>query len=876
MSWIRFFRRRFWDEERARELQAHLEIETAENIARGMPPEEARHAARRKLGNVAGIREEIYIMNSVGFLETLWQDLRYGARQVRNNPGFTSLAVLTLALGIGSATVMYSVIRNVLLDPFPYTDSDRLVDVLVRDTARPDAIFRGPLPVTEFLDYQEQSHVFEDVAGALGEDMIWTTKDGAEALSVVHVTPNTFQFLGVAPLLGRTIVTDDARPDAPPVAVLSHGTWRSRFGGDASVIGRTIVLNGEPRTVVGVMPTRFAWHVADVWITERLDRAARDAASTSRWFQAHLKPGVTLAQAEAELNVIAARRAHENPGEYPKQFRIQVLPVIDFVVGRYRRVLYTLFAAVGLLLLIACCNVASMLLARATAREAEMTIRAALGASRGRIMRQLLVESLLLAVVGASAGCLLAYAGVHALTRVMPQQNVPYETEIRLDRPVLLFSLATAALSAVMFGLLPALHGARRDLIAGLRPAGKGLTAGFRHGRVRNSLVVMQVALSLVLLLGAGLLMRTFVALVQLDLGFDPVNIVFASVAFPPGQYATAPQRHQFFRQALERVAAVPGVVAAAVTTGTPPFGGFRSELEIAGRPEASRESAIVRMCSADFVQVIGQRLVGGRGLSETDVEQARRVAVVNQSLVARHFSDRDPIGRYITLSGLRRIREPVPDPTFEIVGVVRDVRNSGVRDAPIPEVLVPSTTSEGPSRGILARTSGDPTVALEVIRREIRAVDRSVAFTQGGILESELRRAFYSQPRFSLIVLVAFASTGLVLVALGIYGVLAYTVSRQTHEIAIRIALGASRVQVLAFVLRLGLQLIIVGVGAGLVASVATTRLITNQLWNTSPHDPLTLMAAVALIVVVGMAACYAPAARAMRVDPTTALRLG
>jgi predicted permease len=876
MGWRRFFRRSWWDEERTRELEAHLEIEADENVERGMSPQEARKAALRKLGNLARIREEIYMMNSVGLLETFSQDLRYGVRQVRHNPGFATLAVLTLALGIGSVTVMYSVIRNVLLDPFPYTNSERLVDVLVRDMTRPDAIFRGALPVAEFLDYQEQSRVFEDVAGAAGEAMNWTTKDGAERVVVVHVTPNTFQFLGVAPLLGRTIVPDDGRPGAPPVAVLSYGAWRSRFGGDPSIVGETIVLNGEPRTVVGVMPPRFAWHVADVWITESLDRTAREAPSTVRWFQAHLKPGVTLAQAEAELNLIAARRAGDHPDEYPKQFRIQVLLVIDFVVGRYRRVLYTLFAAVGLLLLIACCNVASMLLARATAREGELTIRAALGAGRGRIVRQLLIESLLLALVSAAAGCFLAYAGVQALAHVMPRQNVPYETDIRLDRPVLLFSLATAVLSAMLSGLLPALHAARRDLVAGLRQSGKGAAGGFRHGRIRNGLVVVQVALSLVLLLGAGLLMRTFLALVRVDLGFDPTNIVFVPVALSPGQSANASERHRFFGQALERVAALPGVVAVAETTSGPPFGGgLRSELRVAGRSETDPDTVIVRLCSEGFIRVIGTTILGGRRLSDPDIAQARRVAVVNQSLVAKYFPDQQAIGKQITLPRLKSIRDPVADPVFEVVGIVRDVRNSGIRDAPVPEVLLPSTTSAGPSRVIVARTSVDPALVVNAIRREVRAIDRSVALTGGGTLEDELRQSFYAQPRFSLIVLAAFAGTGLALVALGIYGVLAYTVSRQTHEIAVRMALGAGRNQVLRLVLRLGLQLIAAGVAAGLAAGAATHRLIAHQLWNISPHDPLTLVGAVAVIAVVGLAACYAPAARAMRVEPMAALRL-
>jgi putative ABC transport system permease protein len=875
MSWLRFFRRRFWHEERARELQAHVEIETDENIAAGMPAEEARYAAERRLGNLTQIREEIYTMNTVGFLETILQDLRYATRQIRHSPAFSSVAVLTLALGIGAVTVMYSVIRYVLLDPFPYADSSRMVDVLVRDRTRPDVILRGALPVDEFLDYREQSHVFEEVIGALGESVIWTSKEGAEPFAMVRVTPNTFTFLGVPPLIGRALGPADARPDAPAVAVLSHRAWQGRFGGDPAVVGRTIVLSAKPRTVVGVMPPRFEWHVADAWVTEPLERGTPATPTTSRWFQARLKPGVTLAQAEAELGVIAARRAREHPEEYPKPFRIEVIHVIDFVVGRYRTVLYTLFAAVGLLLLIACSNVASMLLARANAREGEMTLRAALGASRARIVRQLLVESLLLALAAAALGSLLAFGGVQALIHVMPQQNVPRETVIRLDRPVLIFCVATAVLSTFVFGLVPAVHSVRRDLLAGLRQGGKGLAGGFTRGGARNTLVVAQVALSLVLLLGAGLLMRTFLALVNLDLGFDTANVVGVPFAFPEGQYEATAQKQAFARQAVERVRALPGVVAAADMVGfPPPFDARQVEFSVPERLGSQVERTMVRFCSEDYVGLMGLKLARGRLFSPEDVRGARRVAIINESLVRAAFNDRDPLGRYVTLSGLARLTKPVENPTFEIVGVLRDFRNSGVRDAASPEVLVPATLWPGSVRTIVARTSMDAALMLETIRREMKALDRGIAVRSGGVLDDEVRDSFHAQPRFVLLVLSAFAATGLVLVAMGIYGVLAYTVSRQRREIAVRIALGADRFRVLGFVVGLGMRLVLGGLLVGVAASAFTNRLLAHQLWNTTPHDPLTLAAGVGVILLVGLAACYVPAARAIRVEPMAVLR--
>jgi predicted permease len=873
MGWSRFFRRRFWHEERGRELEAHLQIETDENIARGMAPDEARAAALRRLGNLPRIREEIYAMNTIAILETLVQDLRYGLRQVRHHRGFTAVAVLTLALGIGSATVMYSVIRNVLLDPFPYRHSSRMVDVVLRDAAQPELLFRGALLPDEFLDFQEQTDVFSEVAGADNETMIWSRDSGAEPFSVVHVTPNTFQFLGVPPLLGRALGEADARPDAPAAAVLSHRAWHGRLGSDPAVIGRTIVLNDRPHTVVGVMPPRFAWHVADAWVTDRIVRGA--GAGGSRWFQAHLKPGVTLAQAEAQIALVAARRAREHPDQYPKQLRIQVIHVIDWVVGRYRSVLYTLFAAVGLLLLIACANVASMLLARATARESEMTVRAALGAGRARIVRQLLVESLLLALLAAAAGALLAYGGLQALVHVMPRQNVPWETEIRLDQPVLLFSLATAVVSVLVFGLWPALQGARRDLLGGLRQGGKGLAGGSRSGRVRSGLVVAQVALSLVLLLGAGLMMRTFVALVQAELGFDPANVVMVRYAFPPGQYEAAEQKHTFSRTAVERVRALPGVTAAAESAGwPPPFGTTLSAVEVVGQDEAGRGSARVRMATEDYVRVLGLRLLSGRALTIDDVRQGRRVALVNEALVRSALGGASPLGRSIRLPILAQPPDPVPDPTFEIVGVLADVRNAGIRDAPSPEALVPSTTRARRVRVLMARTTLDPALAGETIRRAVTDVDRGVSVSRPTLLETEMRESFQAQPRFTLIVLAAFAVTGLVLVALGIYGVLAYVVSRQRQEIAVRMALGAGRGQVVGLVVRLGMRLVAGGILAGAAASLATNQLIASQLWSTTPRDPVTFAAAIVVLVVVGLVACLVPAVRAVRVDPMAALR--
>lgn len=874
MGWRRFFRRRQWDEERKRELEAHLALEADENEARGLSPEQARYAARRKLGNPARIREEIYLMNSAGVVDTLFQDLRYGVRQLRADRGFTITAVLTLALGIGAVTVMYSVIHNVLLDPFPYRDSARMVDVVVRDSERPDAVFRGALTPAEFLDFQEQSAAFEDVIGTETETMVLRTAERAEPVDVAWATPNLFDFLGVAPLRGRRFDEADAQPGAPPTAVLSHGAWLRLFGGDPDIVGRTIVLNGAARSVIGVMPPRFTWHVADAWLPSAVERGAPETRASSRWFQARLRRGVSVEQAEAELNVIAARRAQERPQDYPERFRIDVITVIDWVVGRFRGVLYSLFGAVSLLLLIACVNVANMLLARATVREREITIRAAIGASRARIVRQLLVESLLLALAGGAAGWLLAWGALRTLLTVLPRQGVASEVEIALDGPVLLFSIAASASASVVFGLLPALHGARRDLVTGLKQGGRGIAGGFRSGGTKSVLVIGEVALSLVLLLGAGLLMRSFLRMVSVDVGFDPSNKAWTYVTFAPGHRTLPAERHAFFRQAREALATLPGVVAVAEATGTP-LGGFESSLHIPGRAQAARPTALVQLCSEGYLQTFGLRLVRGRDFTEADVAGARRVALVNQALVAAHFGDEDPIGRTIVLDWLGTIPDPVSEPAFEILGVVSDARQ-GARPGsrPQPAAFLPATVTGSFNRAVAVRTAADPRPLLEPIRRTLTTLDSGVALYQSQVLADMLRRR-HAQPRFSLIVLASFATIGLLLVGVGVYGVMAYTVARQRQEIAVRMALGAGRGHVLALVLLAGGRLLAAGTAAGLLLSLGAGRLIESQLWETSPHDAATLLLAVAVVGGIGLLACYVPAARAVRVDPVVALRL-
>lgn len=858
----------------AKEVDAHLSLLEQEYSRRGLPPDEARRAARRAFGNVESAKEQQRDARSFTWMEDLRRDIAYGSRALARTPGFTAVAVITLALGIGAVTVIYSVLRNVVLDPFPYSRSDRMVNVLLKDES--DRIIRGPyFPAAEFLDYEEQAVAFEDVVGTSRQAMHWTSESGAERMMIAWMTPNGFTFLGVGPQLGRVFGAADAAPGAPPVGVLNHRTWVRLFGADPRVIGRTLVLDGEPRTIIGVMPPRFEWNIVDLWLPSSLSRSddPRSARGT-RAFQAHLRPGVTPQEAEAQLNVIAARRAAEHPGDYPPKYRFQVITVIDWVVREFRGVLYTLFGAVSLLLMIACCNVANMLLARATTREREISIRAAIGASRGRIVRQLLVESALLALGGLLAGCLFAYAGVAALASFMPRQGVPWETTLRVDQPVLLFALVAAALATIGFGLFPALQSARQDLGVGTNIGGRSGTAGRGQTRMRSSLVVAQVALSIVLLLGAGLLMRTFIKLVNVDLGFDPRNVLLAGVALPRAQEGPGADHRQFHRDMIDRVQALPGVVAVAVSSGMGTFTGLDSPLEIPGASPPENARTLVQMCSEGLFDALGLRLLSGRQLSAGEVHSGRKVAIINHALATRYFGGFDAVGREIRLTRLATLPAPILDPTFVVIGVVADAKNQNIQEPPAPQVFLPYGLRPATVLPIVVRTTSDPARFSAAIGREVRAVNPQAALIEPDTLEARLAAGFYARPRFSVLVLGIFASTGVVLVAFGVYGVLAYTVSQQTREIAIRMALGGDRRHVVRMVVRLGLRLIGAGLAIGVVTSLLTNRLLVNQLWNTSPHDPMTFLAALTIILVIGAFACWVPARRAVRVEPMVALR--
>ena len=808
---------------------------------------------------------------------SIWQDLRYAARNLRKSPGFAAIAILTLALGIGASTAIFSVVENVLIEPFPYADSAHFVAIEIHNPDEPGPGFRGGFFGGEWQTYAQQNHVFDRVTGNHDVDVLYTTAEGTERFSGNLITPGTFEFFGMPALLGRTAQPADYEPSSPPVFVLRYKTWVARFAADPTILNKSFTLNGTPRTLIGIMPPRFAWGDADIWIPGKPNPSEAQVSRESReyWYLlGHLKPGLTIPRAEADITVVAHQLAEEYPKDYPKHFNVVIRSLADQVVGEFRATLFIVLAAVGLLLLIACGNVASLLLARATAREKEFAVRAALGAGRWRIVRQLLVESLVLAIGGAALGAIFAWAGLKSLVAAIPPDIIPAEAVIRLNATVLLFTLGVAAATSLLFGLAPALQATRRDLHDQLRDTGKGVGGSSRHSRMRDAVVVLEVALSLTLLVAAGLLMRSFVALRQVHLGFQSDHVFFARIPLPLDRYKTASQISSFYRPLMVRLKNLPGVLDAAETTELPPYGGDRSDIEISGKTHTDQWKATYAMVSDSYFSVLKIPLMNGRTFNVAEENSARKVIVINQTFARKYFPDDNPIGQHVRIMEMESWPDPIHDAWFEIIGVIGDVKNSGLQDPIDPEMWAPSTLSGSPFRGILVRTAKDPLAMANVVPREIWATDRGVAITLTGSLESFISQFSYAGPRFGFLLMTIFAVIGLILVTIGVYSVLAYTAARRTHEIGIRMALGASTSDVLKLVLRTGLRLVLLGIALGVAVTLAVGRFISSQLWGVTAHDPATLAAVAILLLVTGIIACWIPAHRAAKVDPLVALR--
>jgi putative ABC transport system permease protein len=803
----------------------------------------------------------------------LWQDLRFAIRSVLRDRGFLLACVTALGLGIGSTTAIFSVIDNVLLHPFPYANSDRIYGFQIVERNSKEAYGRNYFTVPEFLDYQRQNRIFTDTMGVWETTTLLGSGERLEPLDTDTVTDNTFQFLGVPPLLGRGIVPGDGKPGAVAVFVLSYKAWLSKFGGDPSIVGRNFLLNDKPTTLIGIMPKRFAFWDGDIWMPAAADRAEPGAERRTFVLYGHLKPGLDARAAEPELGGLAKRLAEIYPKSYPARFTVRLDNLGYIAVGRFQPTLLTLLAAVGLLLLIACANVANLLLARASVRQKELALRMTLGAGRWRIVRQLMTESVLLSLAGAAAGCFFAAAALKGLIALTPYDTFPSEAIISVNREVLLATIAIAIATAFLFGLAPALVSARRDLIEPLRAASRGNT-GFRRGRMRQALVVAEVTLSMLLLTSAGLLMRSFILQRQIDLGIRTSHVLTTGLSLPPARYGTTDAQTSFVRELLPRLEALPGVISAAAALNNPPNGGNSTEFDVPGVSHFEHWKGGFVPCSREYFQTIGLRLLSGRLPTADDENGKHKVAVINQAMAKKYFERQDPLGQPLIISALKNAPEPIANPRFEVIGVVSDMKNQGLLEDVSPEAFIPYSVAGYGGEVIFLHTVGDPATLNRSLMTEILRLDRTVIPQQIMPLDSVLDIGQYARPRFGLGLFSVFAGIGLVLVTIGVYSVVSWTVTQQRQEIGIRIALGASTSDVRSMVLTGALRFVLRGVGVGMVLVWVVSRVLASQLWGVSGYDPLTLSGVVMVLIAVGLAAAHVPSLRATRVDPAVCLR--
>ncbi len=802
-------------------------------------------------------------------MQTILQDLRYGARMLVKTPSFTLIALLTLALGIGANTAIFSVVNAVLIRALPYRDADRIVTLWQRNN-QSGTKEDGASPAN-FLDWHSRSQAFTEISAAEPYSLNLTGHDEPEAFRAWLVTAGFFQTLGVGALHGRTFAPEEYRAGNERVVIIGYGLWQRRFGADPNLIGRTLRLNGQQYTVIGVMPPEFRFPTGrEMWApriaTER-DKVARGSGYMP--VIGRLKPGVTLAQAQQDMDGIAAQLVQEYP-QANRDRGVAVIPLPEQLTGQVRRPLLVLLGAVGMLLLIACANVASLLLARAAEREREFAVRAALGAGRGRLARQLLTESLLLALLGGLAGILVAGWASGAILSLSPG-GLPRAGEVRIDGRVLAFAVAVSVLTALIFGLAPALRFSRPDINRLLKEGERGATGLARH-RLRQALVVSEIALALVLLVGAGLLVRSFVRLLQVNPGFSTDKALSLEVHIW-GVARTPEQRAAFFEQTLDRIASLPGVRAAGAVAALP----FHESaidptvtFTIEGRPTpppGQEPTAYLTVATADYFNVLSIPLRRGRFFSRFDRQGAAPVALISETMARRYWPDEDPLGKKITA---RLFGQPI---NCEIIGIVGDVRHTGLDSDPRAELFRPHLQSPYGSMTYVVRTAADPLTLLPAVKKEIWAINRNLPFTSTATIEQLVSRTL-DQRRFTLFLLSSFAALALLLAGVGLYGLISFTTRQRMHEIGVRMALGARPRDVARLVLREGLLMTLSGVAIGAAGAWTLTRFLSGLLYGVSATDPITFAALSLLLLVVALLACWLPARRATKVDPMIALR--
>jgi putative ABC transport system permease protein len=869
------------DEDLDEEIRSHLEMAARDRVERGEDAEQAAAAARREFGNVGLVKEVTRETWGWVWLEQAAQDARYAARTMLKHRAFMATAMLTLAIGIGASTAIFSVVNAVELRPLPFRDPEALVMLWERDPA--EGYERNAVAPPNFLDWQQRSRAFALMAAfSPGETFNLAGDAQPERVEGARVSATVFDVLGVTPALGRAFLADDERPGAERVALLSHDLWVRRYGADPGVVGRTISINGAPSTVVGVMPAGFEFPGgtgavlggssnprARVWVPLALT-ANELGQRSNHWLQvvARLGPGVSVEQAAAEMDAVERRIHEEHPDDYVGS-QVTIDRLSDQVAGGVRAPLGLLLTAVVCVLLIGCVNVANLLLARAPTRRQEIAIRTALGASRRRVLRQLLTESVLLALGGGALGLALAGVGLRVLTQALPA-DFPRLGEIAIDGRVLGVTLGVCVLTGLLFGLAPAYAASTTDLVGGLKEGGRSSATGVAGSRTRSVLVVIEIALAVVLVTCAALTARSFVRLRQVDPGFDPGKVLTAEISLSPATYPTRARRAEFVARIVDAAERLPAARAVGAVTSLPLSGNnMNFAFDVEGRPttaDGRSPSADLRAVTPGYFAAMGIRVLRGRVFSRADDANAPPVLVVNETLARHYFPGEDPIGK--------RAKLGVNNFTGEIVGVVEDVRHGGLAAEVHEEVYCPyAQTPFWPTMTIVVKCDGDPAALAGPLRDQVLALDAEQPLAKVRTMEQVLADSV-AAPRLRAGLLAMFGGVALVLAALGIYGVASYAVAQRRHEIGVRVALGAERRDVLRLVLGKGIGLTLVGLAVGLAASLGLARTISSLLYGVSPFDPLTFVGTPLVLFVVAVLANYVPARRATRVDPLVALR--
>jgi putative ABC transport system permease protein len=870
-----------WDRlerEMEAEIRFHLQMRAEENADRGLDPDDAMRAARYAFGNRTRIEEACREAQGRLLVESLVQDIRFGARTFVKNPLFSFVAVATLALGIGANTAIFSVVDATLLRPLPYADANRLV--VLWETFASDTSAHMVSPAN-FQAWREQSSTFEKVAAFRDTTMALTGAGDPVEVAVERATDNFFATLGVEAALGRAFLPEDSSQSAPRVAVISHALWQRRFGGDPAVVGRTIDLDGQPTVLVGILPESFRWSVAlrpgawagvsappEVWVPFDRRISVLSPRGRSLSVVARLAPAASLETGREEMAAIAAGLAEQYP-EFNARAGVRVTPLREHFVGDVRPAMLVLLAAVALVLLLACANVASLMLARAAARRREIAVRTSLGASRGRVVRQLLTESIMLALAGGALGLVVARVALDLLVAVGPVRLFS-TADVGLDASVLAFTLVVSFVTALLFGAAPALEASNVDPQEALRAAGRGIAGTPKGRRVRAVLVAAEIAIALVLLVGAGLLDRSFVALRAIDPGFDAANVLTFKIKLPVERYSTDEELVAFFRQTAARIAALPGVRAVGEVQYLPFAGpGASTSMSIEGRPpdpHGFEPSTDVLVVDDGYFRAMNIPIVAGRGFAPEEVAAPRHVAVVNETLARRYFAGEDPIGRRLTVD---MADEPEP---VVVVGVVEDVKFQTLTDEAPPTVYLGHAELPYEFMTLVVRGDGDPSALVPAIRREVLSLDADRPIADVRTLD-ELLATASAESRFNALLLSVFGVVALLLAGVGIYGLMAYSVTQRAHEIGLRMALGARARDVVALVLKQGMSITLAGLTTGLAISYALTRLGESLLYSVSPTDPTTYATIVGLLGGVALLANVVPSWRATKIEPRGAL---